>query len=196
MLEREIEEMCKRNVSIAPIVCEFDATARLTSAKKRSATHLEFLPDAAVIEAEWQANPALAQKLEETRAGQSVRPAAAIFLRQARFALMLRNWLREKNISHVHATSSRALLCATLLRELVDLKISATIEPRPELAPEWIERALKQCVGGRLHDRRLLQTGHGQFLADKSSGFHLTGHAKFWQEWAQLLQRWGSENRK
>src|SRR5262249_4019715 len=149
-----------------------------------------FLPDAVVIEAEWQANPALAQKLEETRAGQSARPPAAIFLRQARFALMLRNWLHEKKISHVYSTRSRALLCATLLRELVDLPISATIEPKPGLVREWIERALEQCVGGRLHDRRLLQAGRGQFLADKSSGFHLTGQAKFWQEWAQLLQRW------
>src|SRR5262249_21850620 len=83
MLDREIEEMRNRNVPILPIVCEFDATTRLTSAKKRGATHLEFLPDAVVIEAEWQANPALAQKLEETRAGQSARPAATIFLRQA-----------------------------------------------------------------------------------------------------------------
>jgi hypothetical protein len=188
--------MRRRNVPILPIVCEFDASARLTPAKKRSAIHLDFLPDAAVIEAEWQANPALAQKLEETRAGQSVRAPAAIFLRQARFALLLRNWVREKNISHVHATSSRALLCATLLRELVDLPISATIESKSELAPNWIEGALEQCVGGRLQDRKLLQSRHGRFLLDKSSGFHLTGQAKFWQEWAQLLQRWGSENRK
>jgi glycosyltransferase involved in cell wall biosynthesis len=195
-LDREIEEIRKRNIPILPIVCEFDAAARLTPAKKKSAIHLEFLPDASVIEAEWQANPTLAQKLEETRAGQSVRPPATIFLRQARFALMLRNWVREKNISHVHATSSRALLCATLLRELVDVSISATIESKPELAPSWIEHALEQCIGGRLRDRTLLQSRPGQFLLDKGSGFHLTGHAKFWQEWAQLLQRWRNENRK
>src|SRR5262249_30541366 len=32
MLDREIEEMRNRNVPILPIVCEFDATTRLTSA--------------------------------------------------------------------------------------------------------------------------------------------------------------------
>jgi len=60
------------------------------------APSLEFLPDAMVIEAEWRANHALAQKLEEDRAQQSVRAPSALFLRQARFALVLIKLLRGK----------------------------------------------------------------------------------------------------
>jgi len=194
MAEREIENMRKWNVSILPVVCEFNPAARLTPAMKRFALNLEFLPDAMVIEAEWRANPALAQKLEEMRARQTERPPSGTFLRQARFALMLRNWLRDKNVSHVHATSSRALLCATLLCELIDLPISATIEPRPELSGAWIKSALVRCVGGRVP--RQFKPQCGIFLLDGSRGFHLTGRARFWQEWAQLLQRWTAGNQK
>ena len=63
---------------------------------ERVAPSLEFLPDAMVIEAEWRANPALAQKLEEDRAQQSIRAPGAIFLRQARFALVLRKLFERK----------------------------------------------------------------------------------------------------
>src|SRR5438093_1126252 len=89
-----------------PIVCELDSQTRYTRAMEKMATSLEFLPDPMVIEAEWRANQAVAQKLEEDRAQRSVRAPSAIFLRQARFALALTNLLREKNVSHVHAKSS------------------------------------------------------------------------------------------
>src|SRR6266536_3343905 len=111
LLEREVEEMKRRNVPILPFVCELNSSARLNGAMERVAPSLEFLPDAMVLEAEWRATPALAQQLEEDRAQQSSRPPGAIFLRQARFALVLRKLFQEKNISHVHATSSRALVC-------------------------------------------------------------------------------------
>src|SRR6266702_2766910 len=112
LLERELEEMKRRNVPILPFVCELNSSARLTGAVDRVAPSLEFLPDAMVLEAEWRTTPALAQQLEEDRAQQSSRAPGAIFLRQGRFALVLRKLLRAKNVSHVHATSSRALVCA------------------------------------------------------------------------------------
>src|SRR5213592_3328934 len=87
LLERELEEMKRRNVPIAPFVCELNSSARLDRAMKQMAWSLEFLPDATVIEAEWRADPALAQSLEEERAQQRNRVPSAIFLRQARFAL-------------------------------------------------------------------------------------------------------------
>ena len=95
LLERELEEMKRRHVPIVPIVCELNSRARYTRTMEKMAPSLEFLPDAMVIEAEWRANHALAQKLEEDRAQQSVRVPSAIFLRQARFALVLTK-LREK----------------------------------------------------------------------------------------------------
>ena len=212
LLERELEEMKRRNVPIAPFVCELNSSARLDRAMKQMAWSLEFLPDATVIEAEWRADPALAQSLEEERAQQRNRVPSAIFFRQARFALALQRLLREKNVSHVHATSSRALVCALMLKKLLNVTVSATIEPRPELPRDWIENALSQCVAARLCNRKLLHQRSGSFLVDKTTfrsaprkalglitrktGIDLTTGTRFWQEWAKLLLRWSCSDRK
>jgi len=210
LLERELEEMKRRRVPIIPIVCELNSRARYTQAMEKIAPSLEFLPDPMVLESEWRANQALAQKLEEDRAQQSARAPSAIFLRQARFALVLRRLLRETNVSHVHATSSCALVCALILKKLLNVTVSATIEARPDLPREWIQNALSECVGARLRDRQL---AHGRsFLVDKTtfrsapqqalglasqrSGIDLTAGARFWQEWADLLTRWSGKQPK
>lgn len=187
LLERELEEMKRRGVPIVPFVCELDPTVRLSRSMERMAPWLEFLPDAMVIEAEWRANPALAQKLEEERAQQESRSSSAIFLRQARFALVLRRLLMERKISHVHATSSRALVCALILQKIGGVTVSATIEPRPELSQNWIESALGRCKGGRLSDSKLLRDRDSSFLFDKVPRWR---DASFWQEWAKLLGSW------
>jgi glycosyltransferase involved in cell wall biosynthesis len=209
LLEHELHEMKRRNISIVPFVCELNSSARFTRTMEQWAERLEFLPDAMAIEAEWRANRALAQKLEEERANEDERAPAAIFLRQARFALALRKLLPEKKISHLHATSSRALLCSLVLREIVDVTVSATIEPRPELPRSWIESALRRCEGGRLSDPELIPHRGHSFLFDKASrfsfpkktirrleekiGINLTRHASFWQEWSELLAGWSHE---
>ena len=213
-IERELCEMRRRNLSLVPLVCELNSAARLSRSMEQLALWLEFLPDATVMEAEWRADRALAQKLEEERAQQESRPPSAIFLRQARFALVLRRLLRERKISHVHATSSRALVCALILQKIAGVTVSAVIEPRPELPHNWIESALRKCEGGRLSDRKLLRGRGGSFLFDKVGfrstpwkavrllrkkiGFDLTSGASFWQEWAELLRRWSrvTENQK
>jgi glycosyltransferase involved in cell wall biosynthesis len=208
LLERELEEMKRRHVPIVPIVCELNSRARYTRAMEKMAPLLEFLPDPMVIEAEWRANHALAQKLEEDRAQQSARAPSAIFLRQARFALALTRLL--KNVSHVHATSSGALVCALILKKLLNITVSATIEARPVLPREWIQNALSECVGGRLRDRQLVRGD--SFLVDKTtfrsapqqalgrvsqkSGIDLTAGRRFWQAWAELLLRWSRSDRK
>jgi hypothetical protein len=209
LLERELEEMRRRNVPIVPIVCELNSGARYTRAMEEMAPSLEFLPDPMVIEAEWRANHALAQKLEEDRAQQSARAPSAIFLRQARFALVLRKLFRQKDVSHIHATSASALVCALILKRLLNITVSATIEARPALPRDWIQNALSECVGGRLRDRR---SAHGgSFLVDRTtfrsapqqalvvvsqkSGIDLTVGTRFWQEWADLLIRWSGSDR-
>ena len=205
LIERELQEMRRRSISIIPFVCELDSAARLTRNVEQMAVQLEFLPDPMVMEAEWRAHHTLAQKLEEERAQETERVPGGIFLRQARFALVLRRLLVEKKVSHVHATSSRALACALILQRLVDVTVSATIEPRPELSQQWIEKALRRCEGGRLSDRKLLPHRDGSFLVDKAAlhsarrkalqsfgeriGIDLTGGASFWQEWSELLVR-------
>jgi hypothetical protein len=135
-----------------------------------------------------------------------------IFLRQARFALVLRNLLRHRKLSHVHATSSRALVCALMLKKFSDVTVSATIETRPELPRNWIQDALLECVGGRLADRKMLDGRGTSFLVDKTTfrsaprkafglitrntGIDLTTGRRFWQEWADLLLRWSCGDRK
>ena len=212
LLERELEEMKRRSVPIVPFVCELNSSAKLNGAMERVAPSLEFLPDAMVLEAEWRTSPALAQQLEEDRAQHSSRAPGAIFLRQARFALALRKLIQEKNISHIHATSSRALVCALMLKKLVGVRVSATIEPRSELSREWIQNALSECEGGRLSSRKLVEQRGSGFFLDKTtfrSGpqktlgqitqkthFDLTTGSRFWQQWAELLLRWSGSDRK
>jgi hypothetical protein len=212
LLERELEEMKRRNVPIVPFVCELNSSARVTGAVERVTPSLEFLPDAMVLEAEWRTNPALAQQLEENRAEESRRAPGAIFLRQARFALVLRKLIQEKNVSHVHATSSRALVCALMLKKLLGVTVSATIEPRSELSREWIQNALSECMGGRLSNRKLVAQLGGAFFLDKTTfrsaprkalgqitqktHIDLTTGSRFWQQWAELLLRWSGSNRK
>ena len=206
LLERELEQMNRRNVPIVPLVCELDSTVRLNRTMERMATAVEFLPDAMVIEAEWRGNPVLAQKLEEERAQQENRPPSTIFLRQARFALALRTLIRGKNVSHVHATSSRSLVCALMLKKLLEVTISAAIEPDPELSQAWIQKALSECVGGRLNDPTSIEQRGRSFLLDKATfrpgatrtlrqigqrtGIDLTPGPGFWQEWAEMLEKW------
>jgi glycosyltransferase involved in cell wall biosynthesis len=210
LLGRELKEMRRRQVAILPIVCELNSGIRITEAMGKTAVSLEFLPDAMVVEAEWRANQKLAQKLEEDRVLQSIRAPSAMFLRQARFALVIAKLLQERNISHVHATSSSALLCALILKKLLNVTVSATIEARPRLSREWIQNAMSECIGGRVRDRKL---GHGRaFLIDKTtfrsapqqalgfvaqkSGIDLTAGANFWQEWAKLLTGWARDGKK
>src|SRR5437773_2620081 len=209
LLERELEEMKQRSVPVVPFVCEFVSNVRLNRASERIAPSLEFLPDPMVLEAEWRANPVLTQTLEEERAQQTNRVPSRIFLRQARFALVLQKLLRGKKVSHVHATSSRALVCALMLKKLLNITVSATIEARPELPQNWIPHALSECVGGRLADRKLLDERGTSFLVDKTTfrsglrkalrlmtrktGIDLTTGTRFWQEWAKLLLRWSCE---
>jgi len=210
-LERELHKMTTRNIPIVPFVCEFNSTTRFTRSMKRLADRLEFLSDAMAIEAEWRANRTLTQQLEEARAQEEVRAPDAIFLRQARFALTLRKLLAERRISHVHATSSRALVCALILQSIVDLTVSATIEPHSALPQNWIRVALRRCEGGRLSDRRLLKGLGKTFLFDRAaadsfpkkivrllgqkSGIDLTKRANFWQEWSELLLQWSRAGR-
>ena len=169
LLEREIEEMKRRNVPILPLVCELNSRASLNRAMERVASSLEFLPDAMLLEAEWRANPVLAQQLEEDRAQQSSRAPGAMFLRQARFALVLRKLVQEKQVLHIHGTTSRALVCALMLKKLLGVTVSATIEPRSELPHEWIQNALSECLGGRLSSRKLVEQYCRTSMADATS---------------------------
>lgn len=207
-IETELMELQKRNLPVTAFVCEFTGSDRLTSGVKRLASQLEFLPDSMAIEAEWQANRKLVLALEDDRANETARVPVDLFLQQARFAITLRRMFAQRDIAHVHATSSRALICGALLKKLLGISLSATIEARPPISREVIENALQHAVGGRIADRRLREQVGDPFVFDRAGSNHvwtrslhwlkpviridLTRRARFWQEWAGLLDRWSS----
>ena len=118
-----------------------------------------------------QTQPWREKQLEEDRAQQSSRAAAAQFFSvRLRFALVLRKLIQQKNVSHIHATSSRALVYfAIMLKKLLGVTLSATIQPRSQLPREWIQNALSECVGGRLSSRKLVERFGDAFFLDKTT---------------------------
>ena len=168
LIEAELFELQKRNHAVTAFVCEFTPGRRLTAAMKRLALQFEFLPDAMAIEAEWQANRKLVLALEDDRANETARAPVDLFLQQARFAITLRRMFAQKNISHVHATSARALICGVLLKKLLGISLSASIEAKPPVSREVIENALRHAVGGRIADRKLSEHLGDPFVFDRA----------------------------
>jgi glycosyltransferase involved in cell wall biosynthesis len=207
-LDTELEEIAKRTPDVQVFVCELNPDERLSAQEKRLALQLEFLPDAMAIEAEWQANRELVLALEDNRANEPHRVPVDLFLRQARFAVTLRHMFAQRKICHVHATSSRALVCGVLLKKILGVSLSASIEARPALSRETIEHALQHALGGRIADRALSETVGAPFFFDRPASNHplvrslrwlkpvsridLTRPGSFWQEWVNRLNHWGT----
>jgi glycosyltransferase involved in cell wall biosynthesis len=208
-IETELCEVRQRIPGVTAFVCEFRADRRLTDNAEKLALDLEFLPDAMAIEAEWQANRELVLALEDDRANESHRAPVDLFLRQARFALTLRRMFAQRKISHVHATSSRALICGVLLKKMLGITLSAAVEVKPPLSREVIENALQHAVGGRIADRKLSDHLGPPFFFDRAASNHpivrslrwlkpvsridLTRPASFWQEWTNRLEHWSAD---
>ena len=207
-LETELAEVASRRPDVATFVCDFRDEPRLASDQRRLALDLEFLPDAMAIEAEWQANRELVLALEDNRANERQRVPVDLFLRQARYAVTLRRILRQRQICHVHATSSRSLICGVLLKKILGVSLSASIEAKPALSREALETALEHAVGGRIADRKLSQQIGAPFFFDRPasnnafvrslrwlkpvSRIDLTRPSSFWQEWVNRLNHWSA----
>jgi hypothetical protein len=205
-LEMELRALERNEVPHVAFVFHPPVASELTAKSNDLVTQFEYLPDAMVIEAEWQASATLLRELEALRANQTHRPPSDLFLEQARCALILRRSFRQHNIGHVHATSSRTLLGALILKKLLGLSVSAAIEDKPVLSEQVILEALDQCVGGRSNDRDLLARRGNSFLFDQTldkpsvndigpwltrkARIGRTGGDPFWQEWSQRLITW------
>ncbi len=208
VLEAELREVAERDIEVRAFVCEFSGDQKLSGQQERLALDLEFLPDAMAIEAEWQANRELVLALEDNRANEQHRVPVDLFLRQARFAVMLRRMFAKREICHVHATSSRALVCGVVLKKILGVSLSASIEAKPVLSRETIECALEHAVGGRIADRKLSEQIGAPFYFDRPgsnsplvrglrwlrpvSRIDLTRPGSFWQEWANRLNHWSA----
>jgi glycosyltransferase involved in cell wall biosynthesis len=159
---------------------------------------LEFLPDAIVIKAEWNADRAGAREIESWQ--RELPPACNTddYLEASRVALYLAPKLARARIRHLHATDSRALLCAWILQRLTKITISATIESPPAFASDVVERLLAGCTGGRVSDAKIRAGFDGRFLAEPNaprlrrlfgpSGAHID--EQFLQQWRNQLERW------
>ena len=204
-LASELRILRELEVPVTVFVCEYDDAFRLTSAQKQLATELVFLPDEMVIEAEWQTHRAAARQLEDQRANAPHRAPAALFLREARYAIAIQRRLSENGITHVHATSAPALLCATLLRVLTGVTISATTAAADsEMSRELINDCLCQCSGGRVGNAKQLAGLTSSFMLDplQPSGLaskvvgltrrELADTHPAWQQWADQLRRWST----
>ena len=151
--------MKRRNVHNRPIRVRIRFQRPAESDMEQLAPSLEFLPDAIVLEAEWRANPALAQKLEEERAQQTNRAPGGIFLRQARFASCCEDVSRAERVAR-----SRYEFTGAGLRDHIKethrcyskRHNRATAGVAARLAPD----ALGECVAARLNDRKLLEARH------------------------------------
>lgn len=201
VIELELLEMERRQLGISAIVCRLAPETRFTHALEEAATSFQFLPDAMGIESIWQANRPLALQMENDRANETHRAPADIFLQQARFALALRQTIATKNISHVHAAGSGALLCGVMLKRMLGVTLSATIETAPTIPNSVIEDALEHCEGGRIADSRLLSEAGERFIFDRAGAGTFanktlarlrgaSGQESFWNEWADLLRKW------
>jgi glycosyltransferase involved in cell wall biosynthesis len=200
LLETELLEMEKLGVPVVAFVCDFAPAEPLNPAREQLATRLTFLPDPMVIEAEWQQNRSLAHELESDRASETHRAPSALFLQQARYAIALRSRLAQHKIAHLHATSSRALICGVMLKKLTGLTLSATIETNPQLQVRTLRSALARCDGGRVSDPKLSAHLSSSFLLEPGGGATLLPkfgvgskrHNGIWQKWSELLESWRS----
>ncbi|PYJ30803.1 MAG: hypothetical protein DMF24_02250 [Verrucomicrobia bacterium] len=159
---------------------------------------LEFLPDAIVIKAEWDADRAGAHEIESWQ--RELPPACntADYLEAARVALYLGPKLARSGIHHLHATDSRALLCAWILQRFAKITISATIESPPAFASDVMERLLASCSGGRVSDAKIRAGFDGRFLLEpkpprwrrlfRPGGAYIS--EQFLQQWRNQLETW------
>ena len=159
---------------------------------------LEFLPDAIVIEAEWHADRSRAREIESWRRELPSECSTADYLEAARVALYLAPKLARTGIRHVHATDSRALLCAWILQRLAKVTISGTIESPSAFPSEVLERLLTSCTGGRVSDPKIRAGFNGRFIAEPkpsgwrrpfgASGTHIS--RQFLRQWHNQLKAW------
>ena len=79
----------------------------------------------------------------------------------------MRRLLAQRKICHVHATSSRALICGLLLKKTLSVSLSASIEVQPVVSHELLESAFEHAIGGRIADRKLSERIGPPFFFDR-----------------------------
>ena len=111
---------------------------------------IEFLPEDVVLEAEWAEGSPTVAEIEGWRGELGPDLTRQIFLEQGQNALYLRRMMERWGVRHVHAGSSRALLCAWILKRMLGaITLSASLEDTLVLPATCVEALLSSCIGGR-----------------------------------------------
>lgn len=175
-------------------------SASISPAKRseRLVYGLEFLPDAMIMEAEWHADRARAHEIESWRRELPRECDTADYLEAARVAVYLAPKLAREEIRHLHATDSRALVCAWIVQRLSKVTISATIETHPAFPFNVLQRLLTSCTGGRVSDPKIRAAFDGRFIAEPAprrwrgpfgpNAADIRG--QFLQQWRAQLETW------
>jgi glycosyltransferase involved in cell wall biosynthesis len=128
---------------------------------------LRFLPDGMVLEGEWLQERECARRIEVWRQDLGQKLSSEFFLQQARYALFLRRWIERDGVRHVHAMTSRELLCGWMLRKLCGVTLSASIEDKsPHLAGSVVAQLSAECAGLRLGNADLYKQLAPEFAAN------------------------------
>ncbi len=153
--------------------------------------HLDFLPDAMVLEGEWLQERELARQIETWRVELGQKLSTETFLQAARYALFLRRWIARDAIRHLHAMSSRELLCGWMLRKLTGVTLSVTLEEKSPHLPESVAIKLAaDCTGIRIlgdafpeldtRSQAIIRHKHGRTIEP---------------EWLAHLEKWGASSK-
>ena len=157
---------------------------------QQTLSHAEFLPDAMVVEGEWQQEKDLRHRIEVSRGELGTKLSTEIFLQQARYALYLRTAVKRDGVRHVHAASATELLAAWVLRRICGVTISATIEDNPPLHDDVLVSLAKECIGIRTANKvlaeklRAIGAGGPQGESAKGRGFDPNWLARL-HEWSR-----------
>jgi hypothetical protein len=149
--EAELRQMREANPRLRVYAAHALPSAANLETMPEIVTNLDFLPDAMVLEGEWQQDREAARQIETWRVDLGQKLVTEFFLQQARYALYLRRWIERDGVRHVHAMSTRELLCGWMLQRLCGVTLSTSIEEKSPFLPESvITKLLPSCVGVRV----------------------------------------------
>jgi hypothetical protein len=154
----------------------------------------EFLPDAMVLEGEWQQERALARRMETWRVDLGQKLSTEFFLQQARHALYLSRWMLRDGVRHLHALTARELLCAWMVHQLTGVTFSVTVDERFTGLPEAVLlKLLGDSAGIRFSTEKPFREIASAYVpASGQTVFSMKSRRGLEPEWLAHLARWGS----
>lgn len=188
--EAELRQLRESNASLRVYVAHA-STLPAPDTAPQTLPLLHFLPDGMVLEGEWQQERDLARRIEVWRQELGQKLSSEFFLQQARYALFLRRWIVRDDVRHLHAMTSRELLCGWMLRKLCGVTLSASIEEKGGHLPNSVVGQLAgECAGLRVASEEMYEelapTFKGRVLIRHKHGRAIE------PDWLAKLKNWGA----